>query len=124
MAQPCLRYRNRRLASPKETLLLTKECEFEGVFLLPLNSRAKFSLIKTIGYKRYQQVCNSFVNLHALFCAQTTRTFQRFLKIVTSAIAKFVSSIFNSVHTNCILLICCKITETLSPCFLPQTPFC
>ena len=30
--------------------------------LLPLNSRARFSLIKTIGYNRHQQVCNSFVN--------------------------------------------------------------
>jgi len=50
MAQPCLRYRNRRLASPKETLLLTKECEFEGVFLIPLNSWAVFSYYKTTGY--------------------------------------------------------------------------
>ena len=33
-----------------------------GTRSLPLNSGAKFSLIKTIGYKGLSQVCNSFVN--------------------------------------------------------------
>ena len=37
----------------------------QGVLLLPLNSRAKFSLIKTIGYKRYQHACNWFVTYMA-----------------------------------------------------------
>ncbi len=36
-------------------------CKFYGLLL---NSRARFSPIKTIRYKRYEQVCNSFVNQH------------------------------------------------------------
>jgi len=64
MAQPCLRYRNRRLASSKETLLLTKECEFECVFLLPLDSRS---------------FCNSYV---ATVCEEQNRLYNVFTTFV------------------------------------------
>jgi len=65
MAQPCLRYRNRRLASPKETLLLTKECDFEGVFLLPLSSNVVFILFNINDLYSLDSACSAARRLYS-----------------------------------------------------------
>ena len=52
MSQLCLRYRNRRLASPKETLLLTKECEFKSALVEFRFYNSFLSLKNAVFYKR------------------------------------------------------------------------
>ena len=45
-----------------DTCLKLKPYVYHPIHLLPLNSRAAFQPMKTMGYRRVQKVCNSLVN--------------------------------------------------------------